>query len=1429
MQQLPETGSFHLKWVADIFTVTLKLDKPKRGRAVFRTNLGRASVRRGEIIAGTESGDPVLARDWHDVPMTEVEPGCFKVRLPLLEVGIFCGKACFFPDNSDIPHWPDGDNLSIKVEPAHTACANTVYSAFVRQFGDALHNNPLHEGLADSVSALDHQGYTVIPPSGTFRDLMRQLDTIMGVERFRILQLLPIHPIPTTFARMGRYGSAFAALDFFAVDPALAEFDKCATPLDQFRELINAVHSRSGYLYMDLPANHTGWGATMQIHHPEWYHRDQKSGEFVSPGAWGVVWSDLIELDYTDPQLCAYMADVFLFWCRQGVDGFRCDAGYMIPVQTWSFIIARVREEYPDTVFLLEGLGGKVETTEELLSIADMNWAYSELFQTMDRGAMEWYLPRAIELSERCGPLIHFAETHDNNRLAEGGAIFARNRTMLSALLSHQGAFGMVNGVEWFATEKIDVHGASALNWDAADNQVALIARLNIILENHPAFGADTRLRIVECNSGPFFALWRSINGNGKGLLILVNLDCLHSHLVKWQGGYLNKSHVWDLISGEEIHLHHHAALELQAGAVRCLAADKADLELVNNEENRVAEPRGITLRRRNAMAMRVTVALRRRFGTLTDSDMDFTDDPDALGCRLTEAPDTFCALSADAMPRQTTWCWPHDTRRTVMVPDGDHLLVKAAYPFGVTLRSGDITEFTERAIPFDNGDWGAFLPVKPYKATLDGTRAEERSLAITVYTPEGVKSSLSGLLILPAANRVKLLSELSGTQVRADRSVYAVLSNGAGAMAQVRAAWGTIASQYDGVLITNHNANVPVDKTVFFSRCRAWLRYCGYSQTINIDCLQKFSADPGGSFAEWHFNVPCGMGKVVALTFRLEIERGVNRTQLLILRGVDGECGLNDDDEISVVLRPDIEFRNFHTSTKAFVGPETEWPAAIEAFATGFNFRPAPHEAFTIECAASRFTREDEWCYNVPHPLEEERGLEPRGDLFSPGWFEIVLRAGESERVISKRHDEWQADHHSLLNKSTLLNNSGSVEERLRRALDLFIVRRDAHLTIIAGYPWFLDWGRDTLITLRGVIAAGRTHEALMILKEFARFEKQGTLPNMIRGNDDANRDTSDAPLWFCVAAGDLINAGDAEQVLSTDCLGRSLGDVITSILSGILKGTPNGICVDKQSGLVFSPAHYTWMDTNYPAATPRQGYPVEIQALWIAALRLAAKYLDAEWLVLAKQAGVSLKKYFKHSEGWLIDCLRAPAGVSAADAQREDTLRCNQLLAVTLGVLDDLELEKTVVRACEVLLVPGAIRSLADRSVECDMAVRRDGALLNDPHNPYCGHYLGDEDTLRKPAYHNGTAWSWPFPLYAEALFRCYGVEARDRGLSLLGSAIEHLNRGCLGHLPEIVDGDAPHAARGCGAQAWGVSELLRVWQMGEKHTADRKSTIN
>lgn len=158
--------------------------------------------------------------------------------------------------------------------------------------------------------------------------LKKEVEFIFKTIGCRILHLLPIHPTPTTFAKMGRFGSPYAALNFTEVDPSLAVFDPSATPLEQFMELVDAVHFYNGYLFLDIAINHTGWAATIHQSHPEWLVR-AKDGEIETPGAWGVVWTDLTKLDYTHTDLWQYMADIFLLWRHRGVDGFRCDAGYM--------------------------------------------------------------------------------------------------------------------------------------------------------------------------------------------------------------------------------------------------------------------------------------------------------------------------------------------------------------------------------------------------------------------------------------------------------------------------------------------------------------------------------------------------------------------------------------------------------------------------------------------------------------------------------------------------------------------------------------------------------------------------------------------------------------------------------------------------------------------------------------------------------------------------------------------------------------------------------------------------------------------------------------------------------------------------------------------------------------------------------------------
>ncbi|MBQ6915478.1 MAG: glycogen debranching enzyme N-terminal domain-containing protein [Kiritimatiellae bacterium] len=1290
MTQKPEPESFLLKWRGDTLTVTLDVGAPRKGRAAFRTNIGHAGVRRREIIDETERGVVPLAKAWADIPLDEVGPGVYRADIPLDEVGVFSGKACFFPEGSSVPEWPEGRNLHVKVESAETRSNNSVYCVFPRQFG-------------------------------SFREIVRRLPHIMDDMGFRIIQTLPPFPVPTTYAVMGEYGCPFAATDFLSVDPAMAEFDEAATPLDQFRELIGAVHAKRGLIFIDLPANHTGWASTLQTHHPEWFRREA-DGRFHSPGAWGVTWADLVELDYARPGLREYMAGVFLFWCRLGVDGFRCDAGYMIAAETWEYIVSRVREEYPDTVFLLEGLGGKLSVTDRLLSESNLDWAYSEIFQTYDRGQFEWYLPQAIERAEKYGALIHFAETHDNDRLAKGGETYARLRVQLAALLSWQGAWGMANGVEWYCTEKIDVHGRNGLNWGAERNMVGLIAKLNLILRTHPGFSGPAHLSVVTRGEGNTLAVLR--RSDGGDLLTLANLDCGGGATIDWDRSQFPLPEAFDLISERVVALS--APVALGPGEVLCLS------------------PRSTFARQ--------------------------------------EAP-TPAAAACGRVPLFRLE-FPRDATREVVVPEGQHVEVSSDVDVRVRLvdPSDGRTLRVRRSMPDTHR---VVFSAPSYRG--GGTRCRSLRLEVTRYDGGRAVRTISTFLVPPPARRARASLALSGAEVRQHPEWRSVLSNGAGAAAQVRAGWGVIRSQYDAMLAANPNPTCPSDRLSLWARTRCWLQREGYVREFDARCSTRFLADPAGRFAHWHFTVPCGMGREASFVVTLSLARGENAAALSMSRV---ESGVRDvGDQVRVVFRPDIEWRSFHSVTKAYAdGTEARFSAAAMPVgaegAEGFDFAPYGEDVFSMRVAGGAYHHEPQWTYSVGHPEEAERGQDGSGDLFSPGWISADLKVGETVTLTGALNAAAKASEMRVEvppERPPVL----SLGQALREALGLFVVRRDDLKTVIAGYPWFLDWGRDTFIFMRGMIAAGMTDDALRILQAFAAFEENGTLPNIIYGKTAGNRDTTDAPLWFIRCVQELSASAAAKASPEFAAAVAALVPTCESIVDNYVKGTPNGIRVDAESGLVWSPSHFTWMDTNYPACTPRVGYPVEIQALWISALRFLGRG------DLAARALESVKRLFKREGGGYCDCLDAPNGEPAAKARADASVRPNQLFLLSLGVLND----ASILDATERLLVPGGVRTLDS------------GNLL------YRGVYAGDEDTSRKPAYHNGTAWAWPFPLYAEALValrRC----TREVALSLLAGAVENLNAGCICHVSEIADGDAPHAQKGCCAQAWSESELLRVW---------------
>jgi predicted glycogen debranching enzyme len=1423
--QDPIPGTRMIRFCGNLLTFTLRLPQSQSGNAWVRTNIGQAKIVRNEIIREVEKSEPPLGRAWFDIPMKRMDDHRFEATLPLYEVGHFEAKCFFLKEGEAQPVWPPGPNTAVNVESADACCANIIYNAFVRQFGP---NKAGTQKLASSdekcIRKLDQDGYAVIPPSGTFRDLIGELDFIIGELGCRILMLLPIHPTPTTYGRMGRFGSPYAALSFTTVDPALAEFDPHATPLEQFIELVDAVHQRNAKIFLDIAINHTGWAARLHATHPQWLVRSPE-GRIEVPGAWGVAWEDLTKLDYSQPDLWQYMAGVFITWCQRGVDGFRCDAGYMIPVAAWQYIIARVREQFPEAVFLLEGLGGKISVTRDLLNSANLNWAYSELFQNYDRDQIEHYLPEAIEISSTDGIMVHFSETHDNLRLAGKSKTYARMRTALCALSSHNGAFGFANGVEWFATEKINVHDAPSLNWGAESNQVKEIRRLSDLIKAHPAFHDEAVLSMHQENDGNFIVLKRQHSGSEKHLLIIANLDPENRTAAGWDpvSTGLNSPVFYDLLSANEITVTESNGLNtllLEPGQVLCLSTSAEDLQQFQNlPKQPFLLPERIEKQRLYAKALEV-ISCRRGIKHLDHFDLA------QAARRLKKNPSDFCSQQHPhgRQPRVIVWQWPQDLQREVMIPPDHFLLICTDSSFRARIMDGDRTVASEVSLAGADGThFALFVPLASPETLKTCT------LALSVHDlaeSEGCRHEVARLLLLPRSRDVCVNQVIKHSELLHE-NFYFPGTNGRGAMLHSPVSWGNLTSRYDGLLAANLNPHYPEDRQVMFSRCRAWVVFQGYSQALNTDSLDRFRLAKGSS-GIWQYHIPTGQGQHVLITARVEMIKNQNSVALSFFRHPVDHLPerLADSKPVTIILRPDIENRNFHASTKAYRGPEDRWPHAVSAFSNGFHFAPDADHHLKVQISDGAFVWEPEWLYMVHRPKDAQRGHDPDSDLFSPGYLSALMEGNQSVTLWADAGSENEMPlqdrpipHFITLAASEEDEGAEPLTGILKTSVDHYVVKRGDLKTVIAGYPWFLDWGRDALIFVRGLVAAGKMAAARDIVTQFARFEKQGTLPNMIRAENAANRDTSDAPLWLITACADFVQAEDDKQFIESDCGGRSVRQILLSIGQSIKAGTPNGVRMDPESGLIFSPTHFTWMDTNHPAGTPRQGYPIEIQALWHAALCFLSKIDSVEtakaWQHLAQQVENSILKYFWQPDlACLSDCLHAAPGQPAKDATADDALRPNQLLAITLGAIKVTQKCKHILAACHELLVPGAIRSLADRPVRHGIEINHHGKLINDPHHPYQGRYEGDEDTRRKPAYHNGTAWTWLFPSFCEAWAMTYGKKSKETALSWLTSSARLIEHGCLGHIPEILDGDYPHTARGCDAQAWGASELLRVW---------------
>jgi len=1472
----PQPADRLVRFVGDLIRFSITSDpqaSPKSGwQARLRTSLGRARIVREEIIRAHVANVPAFGARWHDVPLTW-DGTRWTREIVLCEAGYSSAKA-YLVDPKGFQHWPDGSDVGISVHPDWTRTRNTVYCAFTRLFGITRTESQLRpEADEITLQALEKKGFATLPASGTFRDLSRQLPHIIQRLGCQILHLLPVHPTPTTFARYGRMGSPYAALDLTSVDPALVEFDHRTTGIQQFEELTQTSHRLGARVFLDIVINHTGWGSRLFEEHPEFFRRET-DGRFASPGAWGVTWEDLVELEPHDVALWDRLAEVLLAWCRRGVDGFRCDAGYKVPTQVWQYINARIHAEFPDAVLLLEGLGGPWESTESLLTEGGMQWAYSELFQNYSGEQVQWYLDYAHRQSERFGTYVHYSETHDNDRLAARGRNWSLLRNRLSALTSVRGGFGFTCGVEWLATEKILVHQRTGLAWDSPSHIVQELATLNHLLAHHPAFFDGASLQRLSPDACPAYGLLRRSADQRWVVLVLINLATDRSSPLSLSKADLGSPNpvALDLLGQTlpEISVSAtHISVVLPPGSAYAFSDQPAPPDSLGDQYRASRARVAWALQ---AASEQVPAECLSGLDTETTSRLVAEDAPrwltllsEAIAKRPATA-DVPLDLSiittewtrASPFPRVVVWR-PEQSRRITLVPPGWWLVLFLDTPFHAHLRAdGARVESHRHSVPVSKGHIVAFPPRSPTTTQTAFLRWE------------ALDSSASS-----STARLHFLADPTDTPPplpAPDAESVVLLTNRRGGMSRLRVHLGSIRSKYDAALAANLHPSVPVDRHVLVKRVRGWLNADGFISPLDGNNLLHFRPSPAPA---WTFRANAGDGRSVIIVLETTMLEDRNTVAFRFARSRTG-APIHAD----LTLRVDIEDRSFHSETRRNPGAEHHFSNHCRARTDvcGFEFTPAQDRHLRVTCTSGAYHPQPEWSENIPHPIESGRGQVARGDAYSPGWFAVPLQPGDSvvltldaEAAPPTPHEiarafppapdvEARLGNHPTATPGVApgtddspdvpesgitrtnssrptteppdpspdsppihrLDDTSTFARQLATAVEAFVVRRDSGHTVIAGYPWFLDWGRDTLIAARGLLASGWHDEVDGILRVFGRFAEQGTLPNSIHGDNASNRDTSDAALWF------IRVVEEATPHRASDFLdypihpgGPSLLQVIRGIVEGHLRGTPNGIQVDPASALVWSPAHFTWMDTNHPAGTPREGYPVEIQALWITALRFLTRVDTAStdrWERLALQATASFGKLFwLENQGWFSDVLLANAGQPASQAVPDSALRCNMLLPVTLGLASETQGRRCVAAAFEHLLVPGALRSLAPLPVTPPLAIRtKEGHLLNDPNQPYWGRYEGDEDTRRKPAYHNGTAWTWFLPCFCEALALAWNqrAEARRAARAILATAAELLPAGCLGQLPEIIDGDAPHEQRGCDAQAWSVTECLRVW---------------
>jgi predicted glycogen debranching enzyme len=509
----------------------------------------------------------------------------------------------------------------------------------------------------------------------------------------------------------------------------------------------------------------------------------------------------------------------------------------------------------------------------------------------------------------------------------------------------------------------------------------------------------------------------------------------------------------------------------------------------------------------------------------------------------------------------------------------------------------------------------------------------------------------------------------------------------------------------------------------------------------------------------------------------------------------------LDADVEAMLSLRPVTPMRDFHSLQHTGHAPaslELQSPQCLHVISSDGTLQ--------LECTHGEWTIDPQWWYAFAYELDRRRGQDWQEDLFAPAHLQATLHAATSRtfeltaRIVSPTMRVQVPDRADVDGTE---RQPESTHVALRRAAEQFVVRRphkdEWFTTILAGYPWFADWGRDTMIALPGLLlTTGRLDEARQTLLTFARHVRRGIVPNRFDDyGDHAHYNSVDASLWFIHAVWRLWR--------ETNRIDDELHDACGQIIEGFRTGTDFDIAMDAD-GLIRAGnplTQLTWMDAKQGdlAFTPRHGKAVEINALWYHGLRAyddmqQARSLEPQYTILARRIAQAFPAAFWWPQRNCLHDVLTPT--DGGNFTPDGRLRPNMLFAVSLAhsPLDKSQQRAVVDAAREHLLTPMGMRTLSP------------------DHPEYRRRYEGDMFN-RDSAYHQGTAWPWLIGPYCEAYLRAYDftAEAQDHVRSAITPLIESMHRGCIGQIAEVFDGSEPQRPGGCPAQAWSVAEVLRI----------------